>query len=167
MEEVRSEYQALLEWVTQRSHRNESGCLVWKLGGAHGGTQPQGRYLGKIILIRRKLFELRKGAPLRSDRTIRCTCETENCVEPSHFVAKPNKGRTGMKNTPAHRAKIAKAARERIGKLTPDAVEDIRTGEHPREVYAEKYQIAKEYVTDLQGYRVWKDYQNPFMQLVR
>lgn len=162
-----TEYEALMEWVAQRSHRNESGCLVWKLGGAHGGTQPQGRYMGKIILVRRALFELQRGQPLPRDRTIQCSCETEKCVEPLHFVPKPNKSRKGRSNTPAHRAKIAQSQRESPrAKLTIAAVEDIRSKQEPREVYAARYGIAKEYVTDLQGLRAWKDYQNPYMQLL-
>lgn len=161
-----TEYEALLEWVTQRSHRNQSGSLVWKLGGAHDGTQPQGRYLGKIILVRRKLYELQRGVKLPRDRSIQCSCETDRCVEPQHFVSKPNKSRTGRHNTPAHRAKIAQAQREKLAKLTEEAVEDIRTRREKREVYAARYGIAKEYVSDLQSFRVRRDYQNPYMQLV-
>lgn len=163
----REEFDALLAWVTDRSYRDESGCLVWKLGGNHGGKQPQGRYMGKIILVRRKLLELRSGKPVPRDRCVLCSCQTENCVEWQHFTVKPNPSRKGRTNTPVHRERIALAQRRAVGKLTPEAIEDIRSRQERREVYAQRYDIAKEYVSDLQGYRAWKDYQNPFMQLMR
>lgn len=159
----------LMQWVEMRSWRDpDNGCLVWKMGGAHGNKQPQGRYLGRIILVRRAVYEERTGKKLSLAQTVKCTCEREGCVEPTHLVAKRNRGREGQKATIAQRRNISEGVRRSaMAKLTEEAVADIRTQQEPRTVYAERYSIAKEYVTDIQGFRVWRDYSNPFISLAQ
>ena len=158
---------SLMEWVEFNSWRDpDTGCLIWKMGGAHGGTQPQGRFGGTTILVRRELFKATTDRPLPRVYTVKCKCDRENCVEPSHLVRKRNPGRKGQRNTVAHNKKIAEGIRAAVSSLTVGAVEDMRSKEAPREVYAEKYGIAKEHVTDIQTHRVWRDYSNPFAALL-
>jgi hypothetical protein len=158
---------ALMEWVEARATRDhDTGCLIWKLAGAHGGLEPQGRYLGQIIRVRRALVEEKRGYKLDIGVTVKARCETEMCVEYKHLIVKKRLGRKGQKWTVAERGKIAEATRaSRRAKLTEAAIEDIRRKELPREAYAEKYDIAREYVSDIQSHRAWRDYSSPFAAL--
>lgn len=162
-----TEYEKLKAWTEERSFRDpDTGCLVWKRAGAHGGKEPQGRYLGKVILVRRALVEAKRDTPLTLSVTVKCTCETPMCIEETHLRVKRRVGRKGQKWSMGERAKIARATRaSRRGKLKPEAVADIRSKQEPRAVYAQRYGIAQEYVSDIQSYRAWKDYASPFAGL--
>jgi len=162
------DHQHLMAWVESKSRRDEdTGCLIWSLAGAHG-KEPQGRYLGKVILVRRAIVNSTREKPLGTTQSATCSCETEMCVEETHLVVKFRaKLQKGRKLTQAHRAKISASVRKsRKAKLTEEAVADIRSKQEKREVYAERYGILPTYVNDIQAHITWKEYEaNPFFGL--
>jgi hypothetical protein len=161
-----TDHQQLMAWVEARATRDECGCLLWKLAGAHGGSEPQGRYMGNIIRVRRFIYEAKRGVTVPVGKTIKCLHGEQKCVEPSHMKAYRRVGKKGQKVTVATKVKMARHWREsgRL-KVADEAVADIRSGSEPRKVYAQRYGIAEEYVSDLRGGRARLDHSGPFAGL--
>jgi hypothetical protein len=164
-----SQFEELQAWVEARSTPDEVGgwCLTWNGSKAHG-KEPQGRYKGKIILVRRELWKAKTGEELSLGVSVRCKCGEDGCVSHRCLIVTPRceKGRVF---TMAHRVAISKAVRKSPkAKLTPEAVADIRNGGEPREVYAKRYGIYLTYVSEIRNRAKWMEHEaNPFSGLMR
>lgn len=145
--------------------REIGGCMEW-CGYAVEGRFPQIRIDGKAQPVRRFLWKLVHG-PVRGNLWISNTCENPLCVNPDHLVAHTrSRAMSGTTRTLVHRSKIAATKRAK-SVLTIEMVRAIRASSEPNPVLAERYGITPGYVSHLRrGGVVWKDFANPYNQLV-
>lgn len=150
----------LIRWVRDRCAIVDE-CWVWKLSCKRG--DPTGRYLGRVITVRREVFNASRKNPLTRKFTVVGTCGTEHCVHPDHIAAKSIAAiQRGVKKRSG--PKIALAARARA-KLTSEAIEDIRSMRESSKDAAKRYGVCKDHVNLVRRYGVWKDYSSPFAGL--
>lgn len=150
----------LIRWVRDRCAIVDE-CWVWKLGLSRG--DPRGRYLGKVITVRRVVFNATRKHQLTRKLTVVGTCGAEHCVHPDHIAAKSIAAiQRGVKKKSG--PQIARAMRARA-KLTPEAIEDIRSMRESSRDAAKRYGIGKDHVNVIRRYEVWKDYSSPFAGL--
>lgn len=123
-----------------------SGCWHWA-GAVNGDGQPS-LWLPvarKRMTLGRAIGWLKTGAEPAAGAVWFCTCSTKHCANPKHR-RKGTKSdamlAAGLTKSPLTRARMAEARRKR-GKLTPEAVEDIRTSVDPLRVAAERHGVSK------------------------
>jgi hypothetical protein len=150
----------LIKWVRDRCAIVDE-CWVWKLSCSY--NDPAGRYMGKVISVRRVVFNATRKNPLTRKLTVIGTCGTEHCVHPDHIAAKSIAAiQRGVKKR--NGPNIARAMRARA-KLTPEAIEDIRSMRESSKDAAKRYGICKDHVNVIRRHEVWKDYTSPFAGL--
>lgn len=151
----------LIRWVLDRCAIVDE-CWVWKLSCSR--DDPVGRYLGKVISVRRVVFGATRKRTITRRFTVFGTCGTEHCVHPDHIASRSSAAsQRGVKKSSGPR--IASAMRARA-KLTQEAVEDIRSMREPSKDAAKRYGICKAHVNVIRRYEVWRDYSNPFAGLL-
>jgi hypothetical protein len=154
----------LREWIEARAVAQDE-CWIWKLVLLHG-KQPQGKYKGKIILVRREILKAKKGENFNRNWFAVCSCETHGCVRPEHIVGKARSAMQKGRKMPEHqKAAIAKARRANA-KLSEENVASIRDSDVSAVAEAERHGICKDYVHLIRAHKVWKNYSNPFSGLM-
>jgi DNA-binding transcriptional regulator YiaG len=123
---------------------------------------------GKCVLVRRLAYELHRGE-LSSARYLVPRCGNEVCINPQHQKAltkRENASRTGKisSRAPGRPQKIAATKRKR-SKLTPEAIKEIREGEHKQGVLAQRHGISQSMVSQIQRGKAWRDNSSPFAGL--
>lgn len=136
------------------------------------GVSPVMKYKQKTILPRRALWEMKTGKPVPAGICIVTTCRNPKCCNPELLAAVSKAyvikrtAATGAFSTLAFRAKVARGKRK-TSKLSDEAVADIRSGDDPPEVAAQKHGITKAYVHMLRKNRFRKEFtNNPFQGLM-
>ncbi len=153
----------LRAWIEERAVARDE-CWVWKLAMLHG-KQPQGKYKGKIILVRREILKARKGESFNRNWFAVCSCETLGCVRPDHVIGKARSAMQKGRKMPEHqKAAIAKARRANA-KVNDEGVAQIRNSALPAREEALIHGISKDYVVQIRAHEVWKDYCSPFAGL--
>jgi hypothetical protein len=160
---VNDAYKELREWIEERAVANDE-CWIWKLVLLHG-KQPQGKYKGKIILVRREILKARKGKEFARNCFAVCSCGTHGCVRPEHIVAQTRSAALKGRKMPEHQKAAIARARRANGKVDKDIVAEIRDSSGPAWVVAQRYGIHKDYVSQIRTHKAWKDYGSPFAGL--
>ena len=149
---------------------DDAGCLVW-LGGAILGRYPVTRLDGRVVLVRRALHELLHGT-IPHGSIVHMTCGTPLCINPecmqitTHKTLAKANGAKGLMSGPVRSAAIAKAKRNGPqGKLTPQAVADIRSSNEPGRVLAARWGVAQAHISKVQLHKAQRDFSNPFLGL--
>lgn len=137
-------------------------CLEWQ-GALLSDKRP---YINARRDGKRKTISIRpaiaRSIGLEVSNKFRTTMKCGNpiCINPDHIVSKSvsaitkaaaKKNRNAW-NSIAIRAKRAEIARERFGKLTPEAVEDIRSGKEPVKAYMERYGVSRKAVSEAKNF---------------
>ena len=107
---------------TLLAHTVEEGdCLIWT-GHATYGKYPQVRSGGKVVPVRREIYQLIHGElPARIQVGVKCGCLL--CVHPDHLIARTRaKAAKGKKLSPKHKLRIALTKRNKSTLLTVDDV---------------------------------------------
>ncbi|MDQ1260605.1 MAG: hypothetical protein QG643_2431 [Pseudomonadota bacterium] len=155
-----------LEWLHARC-ADVDGCLVWKLAAAHG-TDPQTRIggrKGKILLVRRLLWQFVHGRPFPRNSIARVECDTPLCVHPDHIIAAAKRDVLKGRALPLqHRMAIATSKRA-SSHLAQDDIERIRASAAPLAVVAAEHDIDPTYVSAIRLGKVRRDYSNPYLAL--
>lgn len=143
----------------------DGDCLVWQARAVHG-VHPQMSFRGSTLSARRVIFEFLRG-PIQEGRQVGmrrdCHCL---CVEPEHMIQRTrSQAIQGHAVSTATRAKIA-AKKRAMGKLTPEAVAQIRASEARNQDIADQYGIARSMASRVRNGRAWRDYASPFRGLV-
>ena len=160
----------LLEYLQARV--DEVGdCWEWKCALQGKSNTPVMRYQGRAHHVRRVVaMELKM--PLQN-RLATCKCANSLCVNPKHIVTVTRQQLqqrtskiTQMQANPARCRKLAQSAR-RNGKLTEAQVAEIRAieGMKQRDIAA-LYGITQATVSAIRRGVKWKDYSNPYLQLM-
>ena len=165
-----TELDRLLEYLRERTVE-VGDCWEWNGCVQHRGLTPMMRWDGVARGVRRVLAEL-KGMPV-AGRMTTARCLNRLCVSPDHVQVLTRRqlqirtGKlTGMQSAPTRAYKLAVAAR-RTAKLTEQQVAEIRamTG-LPQHEIARRYGVAQATVSAIKRGVKWKDYHNPWAQLM-
>lgn len=158
----------LMDYVRERIE--EVGeCWEWQLA-FHSGGYPVAHWGGKVLNVRRALLKELGADVERRFATYRCgNCL---CVRPEHIEAatrakihKRAAKKTKYGTLITRRQKLAAAARRR-SRLTPEQVEAIRNDSRPQRTVALEYGISQSTVSLIRLGLTWRDYTNPFSQLL-
>ena len=160
----------LLEYLQARV--DEVGdCWEWRRAVQGKGQIPVMRYQGRAQQVRR-VIAVETGLWLEG-KLATCKCANMRCVNPKHVVMvtrqqlqKRTAKVTQMHFNPARCIKLAQSAR-RTGRLTEAQVAEIRAidGMNQRDIAA-LYGITQSTVSAIRRGVKWKDYSNPYLQLL-
>jgi hypothetical protein len=152
----------------QHRTRDDAGCAVWRFSCSNG--HPAMRQDGKAVLVRRAIWQDKHG-DIEPGKIIRMTCETIGCVHPDHMqlttyqrLAK-QLGSLGLMSGPVRSAKIAATKRAKYAKLTPDAVQEIRTSEETGRAMAKKFNVDEKHISRIRLNHCWKQFSSPWSGL--
>jgi hypothetical protein len=154
-----------------RLHIEEIGdCWEW-----HGAMQarsptPMIQYKRRVKPVRRLLAEtLGKNV---TGKFVTCKCRNELCVNPDHLLIVTRKRLQEIVNkernytsSPVRMKKLADKARLKP-KLTLELAAEIREAEGTQRQIAARYGISQATVSVIKRGVTWRDYSNPFAQLI-
>jgi predicted XRE-type DNA-binding protein len=160
----------LLEYVYLRSE--EIGdCWEWQGALQACGTTPMMRHKKKTISVRR-LIMLEQGLDVQG-KVATCTCSNPLCVNPEHLELTTRKRlskrlavQLSHSFTRLRKAQISTTVRLR-GKLTAQIADEIRLASGKQREIAARYSISQSTVSVIKRGLTWRDYQNPFAQLIK
>ena len=155
---------------TDIQHRtiDDAGCAVWRFSCCNG--HPAMRKDGKTMLVRRAIWQDLHGE-IEAGKIIRMTCETPKCIHPEHMTLTTYKrlakemGAQGKMSGPVRSAKIAATKRAKYGKLTAEAVSDIRSSPETGRLMAAKYGVDEKHISRIRLNHCWKQFSSPWAGL--
>lgn len=161
------------EFIARLRKRSDEVGDCWEWSGAMQSTtgMPVVRYEGRAQPVRRAIA-IELGLSL-DGRIATCKCLNMRCVNPEHIttITRQQLQKRTAKSTQLHLnqarcRKLAQSARRR-GKLTEAQVAEIRTidGMKQRDIAA-LYGITQSTVSAIRRGAKWKDYANPYLQLI-
>jgi len=159
----------LLEYVKARSE--EIGdCWDWKGALQACGTTPMMRHQGKTISVRRLIMQ-DQGFEVEG-KVATCTCGNHLCVNPEHLELITRKRLTKRVASKINRsisvlrmAKISSVARQH-SKINKQIAEEIRQAEGTQREIARRFGVSQATVSVIKRGLTWRDYNNPFAQLI-
>lgn len=151
-----------LDYLHARCTESE-GCLLWTLRLDSGPiTQIQGRSW-KVRHLVWNLVHAR--GPAKGWLPMPTVCGNARCVHPDHLtLVRRNSAVVGARRPLVHRMNSAKRASG--AKLTVQQAQEIRASTDILAVLAERYSISKSVASRVRQGTAWKDYRNPFAQLM-
>jgi len=145
-------------------------CWEWQGAMQSCGSTPVIRIKQKTTSVRRLLLQA-AGVNVHG-RVCTYKCGNELCVNPEHLEAIGRKklskrvaDSTKYTASVMRKVKLAKKARQR-GKLTPELVAEIKQAEGTQRQIAARYGISQATVSCIRRGATWRDYANPFTQLL-
>lgn len=159
----------LLDYVKSRSEE-VGDCWEWTGALQQCGSTPTMRYQQKTISVRRLLM-LERGLDVQG-KVATCTCGNPLCVNPAHLELITRKKLTKrvaaqLRRTVSmlRKAQISQAVRQR-SKLNAALAEEIRQAEGKQRDIAKRYGVSQSTVCSIKRAYTWRDYYNPFEQLI-
>lgn len=154
-----------------RRHIEEIGdCWEWNGAMQFNAPTPVINYKHKVTSVRRAFAE-EMGKSIKG-KLVTCKCRNELCVNPDHLLVVTRKRLQEMiskerkyTSNPVRMQKLAAKARAR-GKLTPELAAEIREAEGSQREIAARYGISQSTVSVIKRGKTWRDYANPFAQLI-
>ena len=151
--------------------REDGDCLIWEGAGAE--KTPTMRIPGSraLVPVRRVLLEIAgkwKGAAVATN-----TCGNSACVAEEHAIGATRRAlvkaavaRTGYHKRPTRNARISAISRAAVGKLSAEAVEDIRSSDLSTRALAAIHGVSQAAIWDVVAGNTYRDYAaNPFTGL--
>jgi predicted XRE-type DNA-binding protein len=160
----------LIDYVYLRSE--EIGdCWEWTGALKTRGTTPLMRYKNRTISVRR-LIMVQQGLDVKG-KLAASKCGNKICVNPEHLELITRKGlnkRTAIELSYTfnmlRKAKISVTVRAR-SKLTAELADEIKLASGSQRDIARRYSISQSTVSMIKRGRTWRDYLNPFAQLIK
>lgn len=150
-------------------HCHEVGdCCLWKRSTANG--HPCIRLDGKNQLVRRALWVSAHG-PIPAGHIVRAKCGDKLCINPEHTeittFARLGKelGALGIMSGPIRSAAIQRTKRNTQGKLSIEAVREIRSSDATTVSMAEKFGVTQAHISKVRKNKCQIDYSSPFAGL--
>jgi hypothetical protein len=149
----------------------EGECWLWQ-GALSHGTTPTMRLPGtrRQASVRRMVLEL-QGIVLGKRKAFPC-CGNSACVSPACTKAMTHAEmltrvaqRSGYAHNLARNSKIA-AGKRKNSPLTPELVEEIRSSPESGHAIARRLGFNQSTVQAIRAHESWRNYSNPFFQLV-
>lgn len=151
--------------------REDGDCLIWEGAGAE--KTPIMRVPGSrsLVPVRRVVLELAgewKGSAVATN-----TCGNSMCVAPEHAIGATRRAlvkaavaRTGYHKRPTRNARISAISRANGGKLSAEAVIEIRESELSTRALAAIHGVSQSAIWDVVAGRTYREYAaNPFTGL--
>jgi hypothetical protein len=146
-----------IEDIRQRCFVNEAGCWQWRYACNSQGT-PQAWFPGRGITtsVTSIAHSISKGCEIPKGKLWRPFCAESHCVNPEH-QRYTTRGRVmkGEKSA-VHVMKITIARRGR-SKLTPEAVEDIRSSTDTLHSAAARHGVTRSTISRIRLGRCWRE----------
>jgi hypothetical protein len=146
-------------------------CLEWQghMGGR--GTTPVISVNRVAVSIRRAILEER-GVILTEGQRCTTKCNNPRCVNPDHikvlttkqFMSRAAKGRSAT--VEASRARKIAESHRKHSKITMEIAQQIRLDQRPGRLAAPEYGISKSLYDKIRRGESWRDFANPFFQLM-
>ena len=154
-----------------RRHIEEIGdCWEWTGAMQSRAPTPMINYERKVQPVRRALAE-KMGKSIKG-KLVTCKCRNELCVNPDHLLVVTRKRLQEMvskerkyTSNPVRMQKLATKARAHA-KLTKELAAEIREAEGTQREIAARYGITQATVSVIKRGVTWRDYSNPFAQLI-
>tara|TARA_R110002126_G_scaffold267214_2_gene410630 strand:+ start:232 stop:735 length:504 start_codon:yes stop_codon:yes gene_type:complete len=159
----------LINYVKKRSE--EIGdCWEWTGALQQCGTTPTMRYQQQTISVRRLLL-MGQGLDV-AGKVATSSCGNKLCVNPDHLELITRKRLTkriaaNFANSISlmRKAHISISMRQR-SKLTAALADEIRQSDGKQRDIAKRYGVSQTTVNGIKNGRTWRDYLNPFAQLI-
>ena len=154
-----------LDYLHARCVASE-GCLLWTLAMKNG---PIAHIQGRAWKVRHLVYRLvHPRGPGKGQLPLPTVCGNARCVHPDHLtLAGRNSHVVGAQRSPVHCMNIARARRAGSAKLTAEQAREIRASNEPLAVLIARYGISQSVASRVRSGQAWKDYTNPFSQLMR
>lgn len=154
-----------------RKHIEEIGdCWEWQGAMQSTAPTPMMNYKRVCQPVRRVLA--REMGKAIEGKFVTCKCRNELCVNPDHLLVVTRKRlqelvskERNYTGTPMRRKKLADKARLR-SKLTIELAAEVRDAEGTQREIAARYGISQATVSVIKRGKTWRDYSNPFAQLI-
>ena len=154
-----------------RKHIEEIGdCWEWTGAMQSHAPTPMINYQRKSQPVRR-LLALHMGKAI-TGKFVTCKCRNELCVNPDHLLVVTRKRLQEMvskeskfTSNPVRMRKLADKARAH-SKLNLELVAEIRDADGSQRQIAARYGISQATVSVIKRGKTWRDYTNPFAQLI-
>lgn len=145
-------------------------CWEWQGALQSRAPTPAMNFNGKVKGVRRHIAEQR-GVNLEGKLATH-SCGNELCVNPDHVIVVTRKRlQTRLAKEMKHqtnalrRKKLSDKARL-YSKITAEIAEEIRNSDENQRVIAVRYGISQATVSSIKTGKTWRDYSNPFVQLI-
>lgn len=153
-------------WVDARVTESEDGCWLWNGATAHDGKDPKTWFAGRVVTVRRLIYNATRAKPLERNEHAVGSCECARCIRPDHIEAKTKSAiQKGRPKSASHAIAIAKARRANA-KITADDVLEIRASSEPAKAIAQRLGVHHTFIQDIRRHEAWKDYSSPFAGLL-
>lgn len=154
-----------------RLHIEEIGdCWEWTGAMQSSAPTPMINYKRKSQPVRRLLAQ--HMGKVITGKLVTCKCRNELCVNPDHLLVVTRKRLQEMvskerkyTSNPVRMRKLADKARAH-GKLTAELAAEIRDADGSQRSIAAQYGVSQSTVSVIKRGRTWRDYSNPFAQLI-
>ena len=154
-----------------RKHIEEIGdCWEWTGAMQSNAPTPMINYKQKVQPVRRALAQ-HMGKSI-TNKLVTCKCRNELCVNPDHLLVVTRKRLQEMvskerkyTSNPVRMQKLAAKARAHA-KLNPELAAEIREADGTQREIAARYGITQATVSVIKRGVTWRDYSNPFAQLI-
>ncbi len=154
-----------------RRHIEEIGdCWEWTGATQSNAPTPMMNYKGRVGSVRRFLAEA-QGKSIKG-KLVTCKCRNELCVNPDHLLVVTRKRLQEMvskerkyTSNPVRMKKLADKAREN-SKLTSELAAEVREADGTQREIAARYGVSQATVSVIKRGKTWRDYFNPFIQLI-
>ena len=154
-----------------RRHIEEMGdCWEWTGATQANAPTPTMNYKGRVGSVRRFLAEA-QGKSIKG-KLVTCKCRNELCVNPDHLLVVTRKRLQEMvskerkyTSNPVRMKKLADKAREN-SKLTSELAAEVREADGTQREIAARYGVSQATVSVIKRGKTWRDYFNPFIQLI-
>lgn len=152
-------------------HIDEVGdCWEWNGATQSNSPTPSINWKRQCKPVRRVLAEA-MGKAIQG-KFVTCKCRNELCVNPDHLLVVTRKRLQEMlakernyQVNPVRMKKLADKARLN-SKLTVELAAEIRDAEGTQREIAARYGISQATVSVIKRGKTWRDYSNPFAQLI-
>jgi len=153
-----------MEWLEARV-KADGKCWIWQKAFSGNGV-PQGYINGKVVTVRRFLWNASHEEPCPQNMQVRPRCNNPECVRPDHLKAYPkNEFHIGSKHSLTWINAMAQTARAK-SRLTDEMVHEIRLSSETSKALAKRYGMAASHVGRIRAHKARKDFTNPYLQLV-
>ena len=154
-----------------RRHIDEVGdCWEWNGAKQFNAPTPMINWKRKAQPVRR-LLASEMGKQI-TGKFVTCKCRNELCVNPDHLLIVTRKRLQEMlakernyQVNPVRMKKLADKARL-TSKLTAELAAEIREAEGTQRAIAARYGVTQSTVSVIKRGKTWRDYSNPFAQLI-
>ena len=160
----------LIERIKQKTVQVRK-CWEWQGAFQKRGRTPVMRVDDKVFGVRR-LIAQHLGLDLREGLLATCRCRNWACVNPDHIQTVTRKvlqrrigKKVNFRLNLLQKKKLSERMRKR-GKLNEQIAKEIRECTEPLEEIAQRYGVSRFTVRAIQRGEAWRDYSNPFVQLI-